>query len=100
LYERLSQFLIQNNFKRGKGYSTLFVKKSKTNMLFVQIYVVNIIVGSINALLCKEFSKSMKLEIEISFIRELTFFLGLQIKQVKNEIFLHQSKRSQQEKLS
>jgi len=34
----------------------------------------------------------MQQEFEMSMIGELTFFLGLQIKQVKHGIFIHQAK--------
>ena len=38
----------------------------------------------------KEFSKLMQGEFEISLMGELTFFLGLQIKQTRDGIFLSQ----------
>ena len=60
--------------------------------LIVQIYVDDIIFGSTNENLCKDFSKIMQNEFKISMIGELKFFLGLQIKQTKGGIFLNQSK--------
>ena len=50
------------------------------------------IFGSTNDLLCKEFSKTMKGESEMSMMGELTFFLRLQIKQKKDGIFISQTK--------
>ena len=50
-------------------------------MLIVQIYVDDIIFGITNENMCKEFAKSMQGEFEMSMVRELNFFLGLQIKQ-------------------
>ena len=38
------------------------------------------------------FCDLMKGEFEMSMMGELTFFLGLQIKQLEDEIFIHQSK--------
>jgi hypothetical protein len=61
-------------------------------MLIVQIYVDNIIFGSTNENLCKDFSKTMQNEFEMSMMKELNFFLGLQIKQTKDGIFINQSK--------
>lgn len=84
--------MIKSEFHRGNVDSTLFVKKSNKDLLFVQIYVDDIIFGSINLSLCKEFSTNMQQEFEMSMIGELTFFLGLQIKQVKHGIFIHQAK--------
>ena len=62
------------------------------NILLVQIYVDDIIFGSTNDSLCKEFSQDMQSEFEMSMMGELNFFLGLQIKQTKNGIFISQSK--------
>jgi len=42
--------------------------------------------------LCKEFSKDMQSEFEMSMMGELNFFLGLQIKQTKYGIFIRQAK--------
>jgi hypothetical protein len=51
----------------------------------LQIYVDDIIFGSTNQDLCEEFRKMMANEFEMSMIRELSYFLGLQIKQMKND---------------
>nr|GEW72501.1 ribonuclease H-like domain-containing protein [Tanacetum cinerariifolium] len=42
--------------------------------------------------LCKPFEKLMKDKFQISLMGELTFFLGLQVKQKKDEIFISQDK--------
>jgi len=62
----------------------------------IQIYVDDIIFGSTNDSLCKEFSQDMQSEFEMSMMGELNFFLGLQIKQTKNGIFISQSKYSKE----
>jgi hypothetical protein len=60
--------------------------------LIVQIYVDDIIFGATNESFCKEFAKFMQDEFKMSIIRELNFFLGLQIKQTNVDIFINQSK--------
>ena len=72
--------------------TTLFIKRKSHDILLVQIYVDDIIFGSTNELLCKEFSHDMQSEFEMSMMGELNFFLGLQIKQAKDGIFVNQSK--------
>ena len=91
-YERLSKFLLEKGFTRGKVDTTLFIKRKLHDILLVQIYVDDIIFGSTNDSLCKEFSQDMQNEFEMSMMGELNFFLGLQIKQTKNGIFISQSK--------
>jgi len=56
-YDRLSNFLIKNDFKRGQFDTTLFKRTLKKDILVVHIYVDDIIFSSTNASLCKEFSK-------------------------------------------
>ena len=90
--ERLSSFLILNNFTKGKVDTTLFIKYFKNNFLIVQIYVDDIIFGSSDELLCESFAKCMSHKFEMSLMGELTFFLGLQIKQLSDGIFLNKSK--------
>ena len=91
-YEKLSTFLLKNNFSRGKIDTTLFRKDDKTDFLIVQIYVDDIIFGSTNEKMCEEFSGLMQSEFEMSMMGELRFFLGLQIKQETNGIFICQEK--------
>ena len=81
-YERLSKFLLENGFSRWKVDTTLFIKRKLNDILLVQIYVDDIIFGSTNDSLCKEFSQDMQNEFEMSMMMgELNFFLGLQISQ-------------------
>ncbi|KAI3815830.1 hypothetical protein L1987_15513 [Smallanthus sonchifolius] len=54
-YETLSTHLLANDFVRGKIDSTLFIKKSGGDYLLVQIYVDDIIFGSTNEGLWKDF---------------------------------------------
>jgi Reverse transcriptase (RNA-dependent DNA polymerase) len=91
-YGRLSYFLLSNGFVRGQNDTTLFTKKKCNNLLLVQVYVDDIIFGSTNPVLIKEFSSLMGSEFEMSMMRELIFFLGLQIKQMKDDIFISQTK--------
>ena len=78
-YDRLSSFLLENDFTRGKVDTTLFCNAFKNDILIVQIYVDDIIFGSANPSLCEDFSKMMQAEIEMSLMGELKFFLGIQI---------------------
>ncbi|GJW33332.1 retrovirus-related pol polyprotein from transposon TNT 1-94 [Tanacetum coccineum] len=80
-YETLSTFLIQNTFARGRIDNTMFIYKSKGDVLLVQVYVDDIIFGSTSYKLCKQFEKLMTKKFEMSMIGELTYFLRLQFKQ-------------------
>nr|GEY90956.1 hypothetical protein [Tanacetum cinerariifolium] len=56
-YETLANYLLENGFQRGKIDQTLFIKKQKSDILLVQVYVDDIIFGSTNKDLCKAFEK-------------------------------------------
>ncbi|GJS49000.1 putative ribonuclease H-like domain-containing protein, partial [Tanacetum coccineum] len=91
-YETLANYLLGNGFQRGKIDHTLFIKKQKGDILLVQVYVDDIIFGSTNKELCIAFEKLMKDKFQMSSIGELTFFLGLQVKQKEDGIFISQDK--------
>nr|GEZ78479.1 putative ribonuclease H-like domain-containing protein [Tanacetum cinerariifolium] len=91
-YETLANYLLENGFQRGKIDQTLFIKSQKGDILLVQIYVDDIIFGSTNKDLCKAFDKLIKDKFQMSSMGKLTLFLGLQVKQKKNGIFISQDK--------
>ncbi|GJT60255.1 putative ribonuclease H-like domain-containing protein [Tanacetum coccineum] len=62
-YETLYTFLLENGYKKGTINKTFFIKKNKSNIIF-----------------------------QMSSIAELTFFLGLHVKQQADGIFISQDK--------
>jgi len=95
LYERLRDFLIAKGFKIGKVNMTLFTKKINGEIFIHQVYVDDIIFGSTNEEFCKEFGDLMFKEFEMSVIGDLSFFLGFQVKQMKEGVFISQEKYTQ-----
>ncbi|GJV05824.1 putative ribonuclease H-like domain-containing protein [Tanacetum coccineum] len=91
-YATLSTFLEKHGYKRGTIDKTLFIKRDKKDIMLVQVYVDDIIFGSTNKSWCAEFEALMKSRFQMSSMGELTFFLGLQVKQNKGGIFISQDK--------
>jgi hypothetical protein len=60
-----------------------------------QIYVDDIIFGSTNQKSCEEFSRVMMQKFKMSMMGELTYFLGFQVKQLKDGTFISQTKYTQ-----
>ena len=58
-YETLAQFLLDSGFNRGTIDKTLFYLNHGNDLLLVQIYVDDIIIGSTNAKLGERFAKLM-----------------------------------------
>jgi hypothetical protein len=63
--------------------------------LICQIYVVDIIFGSSNQKSCEEFSRVMMKTFEMLMIGELNYFLGFQVKQLKEGTFISQTMYTQ-----
>ncbi|GJU60577.1 putative ribonuclease H-like domain-containing protein [Tanacetum coccineum] len=91
-YETLYTYLLENRFRRGTIDKTLFIKKDKSDILLVQVYVDDIIFGSTKRTLCLEFKQMMHKRFQMSSMEELTFFLGLQVQQKEDGIFISQDK--------
>ncbi|GJT80697.1 putative ribonuclease H-like domain-containing protein [Tanacetum coccineum] len=78
--------------QEGTIDKTLFIKRDKKDIMLVQVYVDDIIFGSTNKSWCDEFEALMKSRFQMSSMGELTFFLGLQVKQNKGGTFISQDK--------
>jgi hypothetical protein len=85
-------FLIDYGYVMGSVDKTLFTLNHDTDFLLVQIYVDNIIFGGTSHTLVSRFQEMMESEFQIFMMGELTFFLGIQVKQTKQNTFVHQAK--------
>ncbi|GJY50910.1 uncharacterized mitochondrial protein-like protein [Tanacetum coccineum] len=108
MHEELLQFKLQQvwkfvDFPNGeKVIGTKWVfrnKKDKRGIMIMnkarlvaQVYVDDIIFGSTNKELCTAVEKLMKDKFQMSSMGELTFFLGLQVTQKEDGIFISQDK--------
>ncbi|GJZ91727.1 retrovirus-related pol polyprotein from transposon TNT 1-94 [Tanacetum coccineum] len=95
-YDELSNFLVSKWFSKGSIDPTLLITKKGEDILLVQIYVDEIIFGSMNPKLSKRFEKLMHNKFEMSLMGELKFFLGIQIHQSLRGIFINQAKYAQE----
>nr|GEY63727.1 hypothetical protein [Tanacetum cinerariifolium] len=93
-YGTLSKYLLINGFQRGTIDQTLFIIRQRGDFILVQVYMDDIIFGSSNPQLCREFKALMHENFQMSDMGELNFFLGLQVLQKKDGIFLSQDNAS------
>nr|GEW88677.1 putative ribonuclease H-like domain-containing protein [Tanacetum cinerariifolium] len=91
-YGTLSKYLLTNGFQRGTIDQTLFIRRKRGDFILVQVYVDDIIFGSSNPQLRREFEAFMHEKFQMSAMGELNFFLGLQVLQKEDGIFLSQNK--------
>ncbi|GJR49894.1 putative ribonuclease H-like domain-containing protein [Tanacetum coccineum] len=83
-------------FKEEDTLTDFFLKNTKRDIIFVQVYVDDIIFGFTKKAWCDDFEALMKGEFEMSAMGELTFFLGLQVQQRPDGIFISQDKYVQE----
>jgi hypothetical protein len=91
-YARLKTILLEHGFILGSVDKTIFTLNHVTNFLLIQIYVDDIIFCGSSHTLMSRFQEMMESEFQMSMMRELTFFLGIQVKQTKQGTFVHQAK--------
>jgi hypothetical protein len=82
--------LLEFGYVMGSVDKTLFTLNHGSDFLLVQIYVDDIIFVGSSHVLVSSFQE-MK-EFQMSMMGELTFFLGIQVKQMKKGTFIHQAK--------
>jgi hypothetical protein len=81
-YARLKTFLLEHGYVMG----------SVNDFLLVQIYVDDIILRRSFHVLVSRFQAMMEKEFQMSMMRELTFFLGIEVKQTTQGTSVYQAK--------
>jgi hypothetical protein len=91
-YARLKTSFLEHEYVMGSVDKTLFTLNHVTDFLLVQIYMDDIIFGGSSHTLVSRFQEIMEGEFQMSIMGELTFFLVIQVKQMKQGTFVHQAK--------
>ena len=88
----MREFLVDRGFEVGVIDPSLLTKKINGELFICQLYVDDIIFGSTNRVFNDEFSKLMTDKFEMSMMGELKFFLGFEIRQLREGTFICQAK--------
>ena len=89
---KLKRAFYGHGFTRGFADTTLFIRNDKKDFVVAQIYVDDIVFDATNDSFAKYFANEMKKMFEMSMVGELTYFLGLQVKQTDSGIYINQAK--------
>lgn len=90
---KIDRYFRQNNFQRSPSEPSLYVKKEGAHdFLIVSLYVDDLIYTGTTAKLVEEFKYSMMKEYEMTDLGLMKYFLGIQVKQSENGIFISQEK--------
>nr|GEX05633.1 hypothetical protein [Tanacetum cinerariifolium] len=70
-YSTFSKYSLTNGFKRGTIDQTLFIRRQRGDFILVQVYVNDIIFGSLNPQLCREFEALMHEKFQMSAMGDI-----------------------------
>ena len=87
---------MSNGFSKSNGERTLYIKATNRNVLIVFLYVDDLIFTGNDKALIGEFKEAMKNEFEMIDLGLLKYFLGIEVKQMHNDIFISQEKYARQ----
>ena len=83
---------MSNGFSKSNGEPTLYIKATDGNVLIFVLYVDDLIFAGNDKALIGEFKEAMKSEFEMTDLGLLKYFLGIEVKQMHNGIFISQEK--------
>jgi hypothetical protein len=94
-YSKIESYFITEGFVKCPHEHTLFVKQGDRNrILIVSIYVDDLIYTGNDGKLMGEFMKSMKEKFAMTDLGRMKYFLGIEVIQCDQGIFVHQHKYS------
>ncbi|CAJ2627755.1 unnamed protein product [Trifolium pratense] len=91
-YSRIDAHLVNLGFEKSPSEFTLYVKKVDNGILVVSLYVDDLFVTGSHRELIDKFKERMKDAFEMTDLGNMSFFLGMQVQQRQNEIFVCQQK--------
>eukprot|EP00253_Pinus_taeda_P003704 PITA_03704 len=91
-YSRIDSYLLENGFEKCEGEPTLYIKEKDGKILIVVLYVDDVIFIGNDDYLIVNFKIVMKEEFEMTDMGLLRYFLGIEVEQNGNWIFISQAK--------
>lgn len=91
-YSKIDEHLSSLGFEKSLSEATLYVKRKENDVLIVSLYVDDLLITGGNAELVDEFKEEMKQVFEMTDLGLMSYFLGMEIKQLENYVFICQKK--------
>lgn len=87
-YNHIDKYFIGSGFRRSPNEPTLYIKTTNSGTLIVSMYVDGLIYTGNNESLLQEFKEDMMKTFEMTDLRLMHYFLGLEINQEEEGIFI------------
>lgn len=81
--------LLKLDFVKSLGESSLYIKNNEDNFTMISLYDDDLLVRGSNIELIQQFKKEMMQVFEMTNLKELSYFLIMEIKHKKDEIFIY-----------
>ncbi|CAJ2635972.1 unnamed protein product [Trifolium pratense] len=95
-YSKIESYFVQESFTKCPYEHTLFIKHEKEGkILIVSLYVDDLIYTGNDEEMFESFKRSMKSKFAMTDLGRMRYFLGVEIKQAENGIFIYQQKYAQ-----
>lgn len=91
-YSKIDAHLLDLGFTKSLSEFTLYIRKAYDEILVVSLYVDDLLVTGSSVEHIENFKKKMKDVFEMTDLGRMTFFLGMEVQQKQNEIFICQQK--------
>ena len=80
-YNRINAHLLGLGFKKSQSESTLYIRKINADILIISLYVDDFLVTGINQCLMDKFKAEMEEVFEMTYLRDMSYFLGMEVHQ-------------------
>lgn len=91
-YSRINEHLLSIGFVKSLFEATLYVKHKGKKFLIVSLYVDDLLVTGDDTRLVEEFKQEMMQVFEMTDLGLMSYFLGIEIKQNEDDVFICQKK--------
>lgn len=95
-FSRIESYFVTEGFQRSQNEKTLFFKWSKEGILIINVYVDDLIYTGNDELMMSEFKESMKKVFDMTDLGKMRFFLGIEVLQCSDGIYVYQKKYTQE----
>ncbi|KAG8495625.1 hypothetical protein CXB51_013396 [Gossypium anomalum] len=91
-FHKLKDFLLNTRFVASKADSSLFIRQTGTQFLYVLVYVDDIIVIGTDSSDIEGFIKTLHDTFYLKYLGQLSYFLGIEVTRTSRGVFLSQKK--------
>lgn len=91
-FHKLKEFLLKSMFISSKADNSLFIRRSGSQLLYVLVYVDDIIITGIGSVAIDQFVKALDIHFSLKDLGQLNYFLGIKVTSTWHCVLLSQKK--------